>query len=527
MTGNFALVRSLVIYAICLPLAIWLGYLLANERGVYDITMTVVVPVCVLCVPLFLRWHYVWMIACWNLDAVLFFIPGRPAFWTFMIAVSFGISILHFTLNRKSRFISVPSVTRPLVFLLIVVLVTARLTGGISIYSLSGGGGDIGGKHYIWLLIGIFGYFAITAQHIPLEKAKLYTTLFFFGLVSFAIGSSAGLLNPDLNFIFLVFPPDAGGYMSVAQESVSGPATIARFGGLSLGALGITYLMLLRYGVEGVLDLTKVWRPLLCLALLFLSFFGGFRSMAINLLLTVAILFYLEGLLRSRFMPIVALLLVLGATLMLPFANHLPKSMQRTLTFLPIHLSQDVEDDAKGSTEWRTSMWSELVPDVPKYLLLGKGYNINTAELEQVDLVWQHPEYHGMVTPGEGAKLAGDYHNGPLSVIIPFGVFGAIGFIWFLVAGGRVLYRNYKFGDPALQRINRFLYAYYLMKVIMFFVIFGSLYSDFVGFTGLVGLSVALNGGLRRPALAPAPSRPVNQLRLEGAPRPLRGGVSG
>jgi len=38
-----------------------------------------------------------------------------------------------------------------------------------------------------------------------------------------------------------------------------------------------------------------------------------------------------------------------------------------------------------------------------------------------------------------GAELAGDYHNGPLSVIIPFGVFGVIAFVWFLLRASKGL----------------------------------------------------------------------------------------
>ena len=511
MTNTFSLFRSLVIYAICLPLAIWLGYLLATPYNLRETILTVVIPLCLLSVPMLLRWHYPWMIACWNLDAILFFIPGRPAFWTLLIGVSLLISVLQYIMNRQLKFLSVPSITKPLIFFAVVILLTARLTGGIGINAL-GSGDNVGGRRYIWLLIAIMGYFAITAQRIPIQKARLYTTLFFIGFVSFAIGSSAGMLGQGLNFIYQIFPPDSTGYANVSQDAVSGPAAIARFGGLSTGALGITYLLLTRYGVEGVMRFGKIWRPLLCLVLLFICLFGGYRSMAINLLLTVSILFCLEGLLRSHYLPIVILCFVLGAAVMLPFADKLPMSIQRSLTFLPIHLDPEAEQNAKGSTEWRLEMWREALPLVPKYLILGKGYGMSLSELNKITLP-------GGASDSGGAALAGDYHNGPLSVIIPFGIFGVIGFIWFLVAGGRVMYRNYKFGDPLLERINRFLLAYYLMKIIMFFTVFGSLYSDFVGFTGLVGLSVALNGGLRVPAAEPTPRPVLNKFKFASAAR--------
>ena len=95
--------------------------------------------------------------------------------------------------------------------------------------------------------------------------------------------------------------------------------------------------------------------------------------------------------------------------------------------------------------------------------------------------------------------MVGDYHNGPLSVILPFGIFGAIAFVWLLIAGLRVVYRNYRFGDPAYHHFNTFLFAYFAVKVVIFFVIFGSLHSDLPQFLGLLGLSISLNGGVAKP----------------------------
>ena len=90
--------------------------------------------------------------------------------------------------------------------------------------------------------------------------------------------------------------------------------------------------------------------------------------------------------------------------------------------------------------------------------------------------------------------VAGDYHNGPLSVIIPFGLLGAIAFTWMLAAAIRLLYHYHRFGDPALQRVNTFLLAAFVAKTLFFVFIFGALYSDLITFIGLVGLAISLNG---------------------------------
>jgi len=94
-----------------------------------------------------------------------------------------------------------------------------------------------------------------------------------------------------------------------------------------------------------------------------------------------------------------------------------------------------------------------------------------------------------------------------------------IGFVWFLVAGFKALYRNYKFGDPNQAVINRFLFTYFTVKVIMFVFIFGGFYSDLVYFTGAVGFSVALNGGIRSPVVEPITHPAVSRFKLAYAAR--------
>jgi len=113
--------------------------------------------------------------------------------------------------------------------------------------------------------------------------------------------------------------------------------------------------------------------------------------------------------------------------------------------------------------------------------------------------------------------MAGDYHNGPLSVIVAFGIFGVIAFVWFMVAALRVLYRNYQFGDSAHHRLNTFLLAYFVARALLFMSVFGSLYSELAFFTGLVGLSISLNGGVAKPVVVPQPVPVLDDADLEPA----------
>src|SRR5258707_12730535 len=125
MTSASTFLRSLLIYSICLPLAVFLGYLMATPL---DVTTFAAVGLVffVLTFPLFLRWHHIWLIASWNLGAVLFFLPGRPPPWLAMAAMSLSIAVFQYILNRRLRFLHAPQIARPLLFLAVVVLVTAK-----------------------------------------------------------------------------------------------------------------------------------------------------------------------------------------------------------------------------------------------------------------------------------------------------------------------------------------------------------------------------------------------------------------
>jgi hypothetical protein len=99
-------------------------------------------------------------------------------------------------------------------------------------------------------------------------------------------------------------------------------------------------------------------------------------------------------------------------------------------------------------------------------------------------------------------EMVGNFHNGPLSVIMAFGILGSIAVLWLFAAAIRALYQNYQFGDPALRNINTFLFGYFVVSVVVFFAVYGALDTDLRGFLGVLGLGISLNGGVAAPAPA-------------------------
>ncbi|HSA12400.1 MAG TPA: O-antigen ligase family protein [Candidatus Paceibacterota bacterium] len=355
------------------------------------------------------------------------------------------------------------------------------------------------------ILAAAIGFFAIIHRRIPPKRAGLYVALFFLGAASMAIAHLPGKISPAFNFVFLIFPvASLSAFMD--QNSVM-EQTSSVFRGFGISQLGVSLycLMLACYGIRGILLAGKPWRLGVFLVSVVLGMAGGYRTTAFLLLLTFAVLFYLERLHHTRvFLPLILVLFTCGGLITL-LAPRLPYQFQRSLAFLPLPLDPMVRYDTQGSTEWRLKMWRDLVPQIPRYLIVGKGYSFSGREAQQISQGG---------AGAEGAEFVGDYHNGPLSVLVPFGLFGAIAFIWLLVAGLRVLYQNYQFGDPAFHQYNIFLFTFFLAKVISFFLVFGSLYSDLPMILGLLALSISLNGGVAKPAVAPQPKVVFNRFRL-------------
>jgi len=500
MDKSFPVNRNFIIVSAALLVAVIFGYFLAQFLGGAADWAGLGILVLVLglpFIPVLVRWHQPILIFAWNATLSLYFLPGSPSLWMLMAGCSLLIAVLSRATDSKRRFVGALSVVLPLLFLTGVVLATARLTGGMGMRVL--GGQTFGGRSYVFIIAAVVGYFALTSQAIPVERAGRYIALFFLPGLLTVMSNVTYALGPKFYFFYFLFPPEFA--MAQAQADY-GLATqdMVRLGGMSWAGQVVFCFLLARYGISGVLEFSKPWRIVLLVLAVFGSMFGGFRSGLILLGLTFVALFCLEGVWRTRLLPILLSALVIGAAALLLFVEKMPLAVQRTLSFLPVNVDPLVRMDARGSTEWRVEMWRVLVPEIPKYLLKGKGYAINPTDLYLASL----GAAQGLGASSEEAIVAGNYHNGPLSVIIPFGIFGSVCFLWFIAASMRALYLNYRHGDPRLKRINTFLLAIFVAWFVFFCGIFGGFHSDLHHFVGIVGLSIALNGGIRRPVSVPA-----------------------
>lgn len=485
MTNETAIPRNAILIGLTIPIALLLGYLMASPLQMKTLALVGLFLVA-LTLPLMMRWHHTLLILSWNASLIVFFLPGDPGLGTVMAGYSFFLSVLYLTVRREKHGRHINSVAVPLVLLVVVVVVTAMLTGGIGGRAL--GSDAWGAKRYLGVFGAILGYFALVAKAVPVRRRVLYATLFFATGVTSVISDLAYFAGPSLYFLFNFFPANLAYSQAMSQDD------LFRLSGLSFAGLALFSAILVRYGVRELFRMKHSWRLGLLLLSVACGLLGGYRSVSVLMFFQFVFMFFLEGLWRTRVVWIVAAAGAVAAVFLVAFLPHMPLSVQRSLSFLPVDIDPLAKRDAMSTLDWRLQMWKVVARDVPDYLILGKGFTFSGTDYE----LMKESVRRGLFSSFEDTLITGNYHNGILTVLIPFGIFGLLAFGWFCAAGWRVLHLNFRNGPPGLRIVNTFLLAYFLSRLSFYLVLYGQFDLDLMLFTGVVGLSIALNNGVCR-----------------------------
>ena len=501
MANAINIPKTHLIMGLSLPLAVLLGYFVAEPMELGSMAVVVFVLV-VLSLPLLMKWYHPLLVLCWNAALCPAFLPGRPYLWAMLAFVGLLFAMLNRAVSANARFVIEPSVTKPLLLLAGVVIATGMVTGGFGVRSF--GASRSGGVKYFYFLAAIAGYFVFTSRRIPPQRAAFYVVLFFISALTYGLSDLAKVAGSKLDFLWLIIPPEYGVQAATVAGVPDYNEVVAHHASAAMLGIALYSYLFARFGIRGLLDFTHPWRLLLLLLALAAGLLSAFRGFVVGASLTFGVLFCLEGLHRTRYLPALLVVVLLSSAVVLPYANKLPVSVQRSLSVLPGNFDYLARESAKSSSEWRVEMWRELLPEVPKRFFAGQGWGIDARQLDMSLTMKDTGDLYASTI------MVGNYHNGPLSILLPFGIYGVVAFVWFLVAGVHVLHRNWKFGNPALQGVNAFLLAAFVGRAISFFLIFGSLHSDMALFTGLLGLGVALNGADPTRAQAEQPATSVD-----------------
>lgn len=474
----------LIPFLLAIPLALFLGIALSTPDTYMSLGL-VGLCLAILALPAVIRWHEILLIFSWSAPIEIFFVPGQMKLWMLMSFLSLCVGVISDGVSGKpdrppyGRWSGALSFC--LLLLTAVVFVTAEAQGGLGSRAL--GSEMFGGRKYYAIFFAVLGFYALRRIQISDKQRWVYVGLFFGGTVLSMASNLIYAAGPRFYWLFAIFPVDFA-YGQAAADY--GKTSIMRLAGVAFGTMGPMCYLLARHGIRGVFSFKHPFRFALFVSLFGLITLGGFRSLLALALLVLLVQFIVEGLFNFRTLATFVAGCALFYAVAIPFAKHLPQGAQRTLSIVPlIEVDPVVRVDAEGSTQWRLRMWDALLAEVPKYLWLGKGYAMD-------------PNLHAIAMMGGGddfdaLMMAGDYHSGPFSVLISFGIPGVIAVLLLWAASIALLHRNLTRGGPELRAINLFLYGYYITRVLFFTAIFGDISSDTAVFTGIVGLSIALN----------------------------------
>ena len=334
---------------------------------------------------------------------------------------------------------------------------------------------------------GILGYFALAARRTPPERINLYLGLFFLGGVTDVMGDVIPLLPHPLYYLYYVFQPNVDRFSSYVLRDPTPKQTRLRRHPADVPGRFLVHAGPVWH--PGDVSLPQAvalddFRLFLCLGTV-----GGFRGYIISCGLLFAIQFFLEGLYKTRLMAIFTIAGVLGALALVPLAEHLPYTFQRAMSFLPYKVSNAARMDAQASWDWRVNMWKGLLPQIPQYLLLGKGYNISPLDYDFV--MGPEAAVHSAFAktthwPWRRIFIAGRFP--PSSRLASGAAWPCFGF-W-QPASGRFTATIVTAIRPC-KGLIRFFLAAFVGETIFFLFGFGDLASDMMKFTGLLGLSVS------------------------------------
>lgn len=297
----------------------------------------------------------------------------------------------------------------------------------------------VGGRPYLICGIGFLAYWILRVMVLRPETSKRLLA----GLVACAM--LEGVLTqlviwfPSLGFIGRFY---AGGFMDVLKnEGASMDAGTGRLTYLaSIGGPVLLYLFV-RHPLSALLSPTRFWRVLLVIGGFACVLLSGFRNALLGSLAYFIISGYLH---RGRF-EIIRIGLLGGLVLLIVAVGNgsvfsLPRSAQRTLSWLPGNWDAFAVQEAKASTKWRTDMWKEMLT-TDRYIenkALGDGFGFTRRQLQLMDYFART----GDTAAGqENFMISGNVHSGPVSSIRYGGYVGLLILLSALVLQAREAWR--------------------------------------------------------------------------------------
>ncbi len=364
-----------------------------------------------------------------------------------------------------------------------VVLVTILKRGsGLRILGSSTWGGLV----YIelFLMIGV----SFVMPRMALSPRAWRNALLLMGLLAIlpAVSDVIVLGTGRLSVWYFIQGSGQIGMTYVAQETGMGVERL-----FSAGQAGyyLYFAFLLLTGTRRMLSplrLPLLCVPVGCVALILLS---GHRIMLLQCFLLLFSVMWLQRAINPKTVLVMGCAVLLMVFCAITWIDRLPLPAQRALSFLPgTHVTSVVQKDAEQSLEWRLELWRRVSKLIPRYLVVGKGFAFNGDELRiATDPTQVRDEW-------EWAIVTGSYHNGPLTLLIGFGVAGLVTGFAFLTGGTlrHIRFARGEWHDVRLQVCHQTVTGLVVTMTLIFIFVYGEIRSIVIPFLFYLGVLEAL-----------------------------------
>jgi len=197
----------------------------------------------------------------------------------------------------------------------------------------------------------------------------------------------------------------------------------------------------------------------------------GYRS---RLVMLVAIAFgfgYFKSKTKSMYILKTFTLIIIGWISTIVISPILPDAMQRAISFIPgVSINYQVALNAQDSNTWRVEIWKYAMIELEHYWIIGRGLAFNVKDaLDQIGLA-----------VGEGNPFQNfhthNYHSGPITLLIDFGLPGLICGLFFTIFAVRrtsMLTKSFSNSSKFEEQYFLFLCVSLIWYVFSFWFVFG------------------------------------------------------
>jgi len=288
----------------------------------------------------------------------------------------------------------------------------------------------VGGRPYFEIAFAFGAFMVLSRAKMTAAMARVFPFFFLIPTMVTAFLDILSRFRPELSYPIASVYSGAGSLSldsSLQQEATVGETRLT--GMLSAGVSGVLYLCA-RYNPLSLISPLHPLRVALFFSALIAIFLSGFRS---AILFAIAA-FLLSAVLRRKAAELLVAsgAAVVGLTLIVSLQGHVlqfPKTMQRSLSWLPGDWSEEAREDAEGSSRWRFEMWEWAWNDdrIMRDKVWGQGFGLSLDEMNIIANALLSGQQGAVFSGGsdrEQFMITGTFHSGPLSTIKYIGIVG-------------------------------------------------------------------------------------------------------